>query len=50
MEMRSHFVNPFLPYLREDCSAQGQVSSEPGGGWFIPSEGGSCRLLPEAAA
>jgi len=43
MEMRSEFVSPFLPHLREDCSAQEQVSSAPGTGWFIPI---GRRLLP----
>ena len=43
MEMRSQFAGPFLPHLREDGSAQAQVSSAPEKGWFIPI---GRRLLP----
>ena len=52
MEMRSQFVS-FFPHLREDCSAQSQVSSAPGEGWFIPIGGrlpaslGSGRMSDE---
>jgi protein-disulfide isomerase len=47
MKMRSEFVSPFLPNLREDCSAQAQVSSAPVAGWFIPI---GRRLLPAPLA
>lgn len=47
MEMRSEFVRPFLPRLREDCSGQAQVSSAPRVGWFIPI---GRRLLPAPVA
>lgn len=43
MEMRSQFASPFLPYLREDSSAQTQLLSAPGGGPRIPI---GSRLLP----
>ena len=43
MEMRSELVSPFLPNLREECSAQARASSAPGVHWFFPIGG---RLLP----
>ncbi len=47
MEMESEFVSPFLPHLREDSSAQAQVSNMRGVGWFIPL---GRRLLPAPLA